>query len=126
MVSTHVCATILWLSIGTSGMRFKVRSPARDHSADARRLSSIEQSILKAIADADAERQGLTHRLEAARARATVLLGSDVSDFATRDPESEQLLQQAEQDLMAGQKRVSELAAHIGHMSQVLESLMRK
>ena len=123
MVSTHVCAIILWLSIGTSGMRFKVRSPARDHSADARRLSSIEQSILKAIADADAERQGLTHT---ARARAAVLLGSDVSDFATRDPESEQLLQQAEQDLMAGQKRVSELAAHIGHMSQVLESLKRK
>jgi hypothetical protein len=72
----------------------------RDQSDDAGRLSSIEQSILKAIADAEAERQGLAHRLEAARVRAAALLGSDVSDSATRDPKSEQLLQQTEQDLL--------------------------
>jgi hypothetical protein len=107
-------------------MRFKVRSPVRDQSADARRLSSIEQSILKAIADAEAERQGLAHRLEGARGSAAALLGTDVSDATTRDPKSEQLLQQAEQDLVAGQKRISELAAHIGHMSQVLNVLKQK
>jgi hypothetical protein len=98
-------------------MRFRVRSPARDQGADVGRLSSIEQSILKAIAEAEAEKKGLARPLEAARARAAVLLGSDTSDYETRDPKSEQLLQQAESDLMAGQKRVNELAAHIGHMS---------
>jgi hypothetical protein len=107
-------------------MRFRVRSPARDQSADAGRLSSIEQSILKAIADAEAERKGLARRLEAVRAHAAALLGSDASDYGTRDPKSEQLLQQAEDDLMAGQKQVNEPAAHIGHMGQVLDVLKRK
>jgi hypothetical protein len=92
-------------------MRFRVRSPARDRSADAGRLSSIEQSILKAIAEAEAERNGIARRLEAARARAAVLLGSDTSDYGTRDPKGEQLLQ---------------LTAHIGHMGQVLDVLKRQ
>jgi hypothetical protein len=107
-------------------MRFRVRSPARDQSADAGRLSSIEQSILKAIADAEAERNGLARRLEAARGRAAALLGSDASDYGSRDPKSEQLLQQAEDDLMAGQKRVNELATHIRHMGRVLDCLKQK
>ena len=107
-------------------MRFRVRSPARDQSADADPLSSIEQSILKAIADAEAERNGLARRLEAARGRAAALLGSDTSDYGSRDPKSEQLLQQAEDDLMAAQKRVNELAAHIGHMGRVLDCLRQK
>jgi hypothetical protein len=107
-------------------MLFKARSPVRDQSADAHRLSSIEQSILKAIADAEAEKQGLAVRLEAARARAAVSLGTDVSDSTTRDPKSEQLLQQAEQDLIAGEKRVNGLAAHIRHMSQLLDILKQK
>jgi hypothetical protein len=104
-------------------MRFRVRSSARDQSSDAGRISSIQQSILKAIADAEAERNGLTRRLEAARGRAAALLGSDTSDYGSRDPKSEQLLQQAEHDLMAAQKRVNELAAHIGHMGRVLDFL---
>jgi hypothetical protein len=107
-------------------MRFRVRSSARDQSADAGRLSSIEQSILKAIADAEAERNGLARRLEAARGRAAALLGSDTSDYGSRDPKSEQLLQQAEADLMVGQKRVHELVAHIGHMGRVLDCLKQK
>jgi hypothetical protein len=78
----------------------------RDQSADAGRLSAIEQSILKAIADAEAERKGLAR--------------------GTRDPKTEQLLQQAEEDLMAGQKRGNELAAHIGHMGRVLDFLKQK
>jgi hypothetical protein len=107
-------------------MRFRVRSPARDQSADAARLSSIEHSILKAIADAEAERNGLSRRLEAARGRAAALLGSDMSDYGSRDPKSEQLLQQAEDDLVAGQKRVNELAGHIGHLGRVLDCLKQR
>jgi hypothetical protein len=104
-------------------MRFRFRSSARDQDADARRLNSIEQSILQAIAEAEAEKGGLARRLDTARARAAVLLGSDTSDYASRDPKSERLLQQAEADLVAGQRRVNELAAHIVHLGKVLDRL---
>ena len=49
-----------------------------------------------------------------------------ISAASRRDPKSEQLLQQAEDDLVAGQKRINELAAHIGHMGRVLDCLKQK
>ena len=104
-------------------MRFKIRSSARDESADARRLSSIEQSILKAIADAETEKKGLARRLEVARARASALLGNDVAEYQDREPQSEQLLQQAEREMIAGQKRITQLTTHIDHMGRVLDFL---
>jgi hypothetical protein len=107
-------------------MWFKIRSSARDESGDARRLSSIEQSISNAIADAETEKKGLARRLEGARARASVLLGNDVAEYQDRDPKSEQLLQQAEQDMIAGQKRINQLATHIDHMGRVLDFLKQK
>jgi hypothetical protein len=50
-------------------MWFRIRSPARDETSDALRLSSIEQSISIAIAEAKSEKEGLRRRIENARAR---------------------------------------------------------
>jgi hypothetical protein len=106
-------------------MVFKFRSSARDQSADARRLDSIEQAISSAIADAEAEKRGLMRRLEPAQAQAAMFLGNDVSDSETRDPASEKLLQQAEVTLM-GQRRAHELTAHVEHLRKVLDCLKPK
>jgi hypothetical protein len=114
------------LCTGAVEMRFRVRSPVRDQSADAARISSIERSISEAIADANAERNGLARRLDAARARASILVGTDTSDYETRDPKNERLLQEAEDDLVVGQKRVNQLTAHIEHMGRMLDFLKQK
>jgi hypothetical protein len=113
---------ILWLLMGSTSMAFKFRSAARDQDADARRLGTIEQAIVTAIADAEAEQRGLMRRLEPAQAQAAMLLGNDAYDSAARDPAREKLLQQAEATLM-GQRRANELRTHIAHLRQVLDCL---
>jgi hypothetical protein len=106
-------------------MRFKVRSFKRDNSADARRLSSIEQTLSAAIAEANSEMEGLRRRLESARQRASVLVGDETFESCDREPENEQLLLEAEEHLIAGERRVRQLAAHVNHLAAVLELLKR-
>ncbi len=106
-------------------MRFKLRSSARDDSADAGRLSSVERALLDAIAGAESEKKGLQRRLDNARARASALLGNDTFGDRDREPKSEQLLQQAENDLIAAGRRIHNLTDQIEHFGQVLDLLKR-
>jgi hypothetical protein len=107
-------------------MRFRLRSLARDEKADARRLSSIEQSLTSAIAEAELERQGLRRRLDLARDRASSLLGNETSEYLDREPQSERLLVEAERNLIAGEKRIRQLTAHMEHLGRVLDLLKRR
>jgi hypothetical protein len=107
-------------------MRFRVRSLERDDDADARRLSSIERPLSIAIAEAKSELEGLRRRLESARQRASVLVGDEPFESGDREPENEQLLLEAEEHLIAGERRVRQLAAHVHHLAVVLELLKRR
>jgi hypothetical protein len=98
-------------------MRFKLRSSLRDESADTRRLNSIKRSLSRAIDEATFEKEGLQRRIDAARQQASVLLGSQTSEYLDREPESEQLLLEAERNLVAGERRILELKAQ-GSLSQ--------
>jgi hypothetical protein len=107
-------------------MRFRLRSSTRDENADARRLSSIERSLSIAITEAKSEREGLQRRLDAARQQASIWLGNQTSEYLDREPESERLLVEAEQNLIAGEKRIHKLKAHLDHLARVLELLQQK
>jgi len=107
-------------------MRFRLRSSTRDESADARRLSSIERSLSIAITEAKSEKEGLQRRLDAARQQASIWLGNQTSEYLDREPESERLLVEAEQNLIAGEKRIHQLKAHLDHLARVLELLQQK
>jgi hypothetical protein len=107
-------------------MRFRIRSSARDESADAGRLGAIERSVLKAIADAEREKKGLKHRLDVARAQASVLLGTDTFEHRDRERENEQLLLEAEHNLIAADRRIHQLDSHLEHLRRVLELLKQK
>lgn len=104
-------------------MRFRLRSSERDESTDARRLSSIERSVLSAMSEAETERKGLRQRLDTARGRASLLLGNETFGNLDREPKSEQLLLEAERDLMAGERRIHQLSAHQEHLRKVLDLL---
>ena len=104
-------------------MRFRLRSSGRDESADARRLSSIERSLLDAMSEAGTEKKGLRQRLHTARGRASLLLGNETFGNLDREPKSEQLLLEAERDLMAGERRIHQLSAHQEHLRKVLDLL---
>ena len=107
-------------------MRFRVRSLERDDDADARRLGSIERPLSIAIAEAKSEMEGLRRRIESARQRASVLLGDEPFESSNRESGHEQLLIEAEQHLIAGERRIRQLAAHVHHLATVLELLKRR
>ena len=104
-------------------MRFRLRSSARDESADARRLSSIERALLDAISDAETEKRGLSRRLERTRGRAAALLGDE---YQGRDEKSERMLVEEEHNLIAGQRRVRQLGAHLEHLGRMLDLLKQE
>lgn len=99
-------------------MPFRLRSSVRDESADLGRLGAVERALLDAIAEAESEKKGLKRRLELARARASALLGNETLE--DREPKNEQMLVQAENELIAGEKRIRQLAAHLEHLARVL------
>jgi hypothetical protein len=107
-------------------MRFRLRSLMRDENADVRRLSSIERSLSVAIAEAESEKEGLRRRLDSARDRASALLGNETSDYLDREPQSERLLLEAERNLVAGEKRIRQITAHVEHLGKVLDLLRQK
>lgn len=107
-------------------MRFRICSSARDESTDADRLGSIERSVLSAIGDAEKEKKGLKRRLERAKASASTLLGNDTFEYRDREPENEQLLVEAEHNLIAADRRIRQLDAHLEHLHRVLDLLKQK
>ena len=107
-------------------MRFRLRSSLRDENADARRLNSIKRSLSRAINEATFEKEGLQRRINAARQQASVLLGNEASEYLERKPESELLLFGAERSLVAGERRILQLKAHLDHLTKVLQLLEQK
>lgn len=104
-------------------MRFRIRSESRDATTDIKRLQSIERPILKAIADAKAEKNGLESRMRRASNHAAVLMGNDVSEYLDREPEIEQLLADEEKTMMAALTRIRQLNQHLAHLHRILELL---
>jgi hypothetical protein len=107
-------------------MRLRLRSSTRDENADARRLSSIERSLSIAITEAKSEKEGLQRRLDAARLQASIWLGNQTSEYLDREPETERLVVEAEQNLISREKRIHQLKAHLDHLARVLEFLQQK
>ena len=107
-------------------MRFRIRSSARDESTDAYRLGSIERSVLRAIGDAEKEKKGLNRRLERAKASASALLGNDTFEYRDRKRENEQVLAEAEHNLIAAERRIRQLNAHLERLHRVLDLLKQK
>jgi hypothetical protein len=104
-------------------MRFKIRSTKRDESSDAKRLGSIERSILNAISDIESEKDGLARRLKDARDSASVHAGSEASEYLDREESVEKELSASEQVLVSAAQRVRQLNAQLEHLHRVLDVL---
>jgi hypothetical protein len=104
-------------------MRFRIRSAARDESADTKRLGVVERSLRKVIADAEVERNGLNRRIQDAKTQTAMLIGNDTFEYMDREAATEQELSISEQSLMAAEKRMRQLTAHIAHLQRVLATV---
>lgn len=107
-------------------MRFRIRSAARDEGLDAKRLSVIERSVRKVIAEAEAEREGLDRRIQNAKNQASMLMGNDAFEYMDREPKTEQELTTSEQLLLAAERRMRQLSEHLAHLQRVLQTLNPK
>jgi hypothetical protein len=107
-------------------MRFKTRSSQRDEDADANRIASIEQSVRKAIVDAEVEKTGLNLRMDKQRAQASVMMGNEIYGDQERDPDAEKLLTNAEREMSRGLARIRKLNAHLDHLHVVLAALLEQ
>ena len=95
-----------------NSFRFRFRSPQRDQGTDQVQLSSIRHAVRSAISSAERERSGLQGRLENTRQAAASLLGNGVNG-SDREPAHEVELRNAEQRLLATERRIKQLKGHV-------------
>lgn len=105
---------------------FKARSPGRDTETDHARVVSIFRSIEAALEAAKAEHAGLTSRVNDVLARAAVTGGNDSDEYLTRDPEDSHYQNLLGTEIENGQRRLSELAAAIGHFQFLKTALITR
>lgn len=96
-----------------SGLKFKARGADRDAETDRARIASILEAINVALAGAEAEYGGLGRRMDDVLAQAALSLGNGTDEYLTRDSTDTRHIDLLEADILAGQRRLEELAASI-------------
>jgi hypothetical protein len=102
---------------------FKSRSSDRDGGTDQARVAAIAEALDNALLSAEAERSGLSHRVDDVLARASITMGNESDEYLTRDPRDSALQDQFGIEILKGQKRLKELEAIISHFKFVKSAL---
>ncbi|MFY0104137.1 hypothetical protein ABTP95_20060, partial [Acinetobacter baumannii] len=90
----------------TADRSLRFRSGDRDSRADQARLDAIRAAIRLSITSLEQEEQGLKRRLDEAGCKAASIAGTEGTDYRERDPADEQLLAEAERQMMAAARRL--------------------
>jgi hypothetical protein len=104
---------------------FKVRSPERDARTDAERFRSLARSISFTVDAVRTERNALKYRVDEARDRAALVAGTDSGEYLERDDRDAAYLRAYEQEMMAGNLRVSELERQLEGLQAVFDAYER-
>ena len=97
----------------------RFRSRERDLRSDIDRLSSILQSVERAIGEARSETDGLANRLEDARSRAAFLYGDVIEGNSDQGERGSELIREAERTLVRGERRREELVDHMAFLVSI-------
>lgn len=98
---------------------FRTRSPERDRLGDRSLLGPVAAAIDHAITKLQLEKDGLTHRIEDALARASITAGNDIYEHNTRDQVRTEALKVFEQELVNARRRLSVVDDHLTHLKFV-------
>jgi hypothetical protein len=102
---------------------FKSRSSDRDGGTDRARVAAIAGALDNALLTAEAERSGLSHRVDDVLARAAITMGNESDEYLTRDPRDSALQDQFGMEILKGQQRLKELEATISHFEFLKSAL---
>jgi hypothetical protein len=94
---------------------FKTRTAERDAQTDRSRVEPIIRALETALTAAEAERLGLSQRVEDCLARASVTVGNDTDEYLTREPLDTHHQNLFDKEISNGQRRLSELTVAIAH-----------
>jgi hypothetical protein len=108
------------------GGRHFPKAPSTDREAenDHARVESVSRSIEQSLRTARAEETRLTRQMEELTARALVPLGNGTDDYLTREAPDNRQLDQLEQEIIKGERRLLQLARDIAHFERVGTALM--
>jgi hypothetical protein len=99
----------------TKGLNFKARAADRDAETDRLRVESIMVAIEIELAAAEAERAGLSRRVEDVLSRAAVTFGNATDEYLTREPLDSHHQDIFGDEILNGQRRLKELVHTISH-----------
>ena len=94
---------------------FKSRSSDRDSETDRARVAAIADAIDNALLATEAERAGLSHRVDDVLARAAITMGNASDEYLTRDPKDSAQQDRFGIEILNGQRRLKELEAIMSH-----------
>jgi hypothetical protein len=103
---------------------FRARSGERDAQTDQARVDSIVSAIEAALAAAEAERDGLSQRVDECLARASVTFGNDIDEYLTREPAHNEHQRLFEKEISNGRRRIEELSISIEHFKSLKAAML--
>jgi hypothetical protein len=100
---------------------FRVRSPQRDVQTDRERIGSVLQAINTAVASARSERDALHARVSEARDLASFAVGTGSDEYLTREARDKSRIAEYEQQMIVGEKRITDLDTQIAGLMALQE-----
>lgn len=101
---------------------FRTRAASRDAATDLERLEQLRATLLKAIAEARRERDGLQQRVDQYRSQAAFML-EETAEYSSRPAEEEAEIVEAERQAEIAMERVRGLDEQVGLIAHLLAEL---
>jgi hypothetical protein len=105
---------------------FRARSSTRDQQADTANIRSIAATIERSLSAMEAERVGLSHRMEDVRVRTSIIVGNEAEEYLSREKEETAWLGKLERELQNGDKRLDVLRQNIAHLKFLRAALFSR
>jgi hypothetical protein len=109
-----------------SAASFEVRSSGRDGDTDREAIKSIAVALDQALQKVDAERAGLSHRIDDVISRAAIVGGNDMEDFLTRTDDRSRMLNESDVEIRRGQGRLQALDQNVTHFKFLRAALQTR
>jgi hypothetical protein len=115
-----------FFSAREEGAYFKARSADRDDETDRSRVESIIVAIETALIAAEAERTGLSRRVEDVLSRAAVTFGNGTDEYLSREALDSHHHDLFDIEISSGQRRLRELASTITHFKFLKTAILTR
>jgi hypothetical protein len=94
---------------------FQARSRERDAERDNEAVRSVAAAIDLVLEKAEAERAGLSNRIDNVLSVAAIVGGNDIDDYLTRTEDRSEMLRQSDAEIRRGQERLKVIEQNISH-----------